>query len=88
MRKCHYCGREVIPFRCTKKTPLPPSNGLTRDHLEPVRIRGKNLSKVVDCCFVCNQMKGCLSLEEFRLVKMFQNNLIPKGDWKFPGEQQ
>lgn len=52
--KCSYCG-------CTNKMML------TIDHIIPLVRGGKDInSNKQVCCFICNQLKGALSDEEFK----------------------
>jgi hypothetical protein len=50
-QECIYCGY----------SPENKRNGLDRIN----NLRGYELDNVVPCCFICNQMKGKLSVEDF-----------------------
>lgn len=73
---CFYCG---IPIG--NKT-------ATRDHVQPLSRGGSRHGKnLVWCCNQCNTDKGCLSLEEYRVVIAFRKGHV----WtnlSFPGEIQ
>jgi len=75
-RHCFYCGKALSRRRATK------------DHVIP-RSKGGNDSKqnVVSACHACNQDKGCLTVQEFKMVMALRKGVIkpPKG-FKFPGE--
>jgi 5-methylcytosine-specific restriction endonuclease McrA len=72
---CFYCGR---PLSRSKKT---------RDHLQPRSRNGSNSPKnMVDACRPCNVLKGCLLLEEFRVVMSFRLGQLKRTDFVFPGE--
>jgi 5-methylcytosine-specific restriction endonuclease McrA len=72
---CFYCDE---PISRAKKT---------KDHLLPKSRHGSDQPyNLVDCCKPCNQLKGMLTLEEFRVVIAFRNGLIPPSKMKFPGE--
>ena len=63
----------------------------TRDHIIP-RIRGgANIpGNTVNACYECNQDKGRLTIEEYRLVIAFRRGLISKDaalGMRFEGEQ-
>ena len=75
-RHCFYCGRKLSRRRATK------------DHVIPVSKGGSNAKKnIVDACRKCNSEKGCLTIEEFRVVMAYRNGVLktPKS-FKFPGE--
>ena len=72
---CFYCGVEM-----TKDTK-------SKDHVKP-RSRGGKLK--VPCCKPCNQLKGSLKLEEYRVLVAYRNGLIPLDilqQVKFKGEE-
>lgn len=72
---CFYCDRTLSR---QKKT---------RDHVQPVSRNGSNSPKnIVDACRQCNNLKGCLTLEEFRVVMAFRLGLVKNPRFKFPGE--
>jgi 5-methylcytosine-specific restriction endonuclease McrA len=72
---CFYCGK---PLSRQRKT---------RDHIQPRSRGGSNAPRnVVDACRPCNNLKGCLTLEEFRLVIAFRQGLVKPAKMKFPGE--
>lgn len=73
---CFYCGK---PLSRKKKT---------RDHMQPKSRNGSGANRnIVDACRTCNQLKGCLTLEEFRLVIAYQKGLIGRAEMLFPGER-
>lgn len=73
--RCFYCDRQLTR---TKKT---------RDHLQPKSRNGSNAkNNIVDCCRECNNLKGCLTLEEFRVVIALRFGLVEKPKFLFPGE--
>lgn len=74
---CFYCGK---PLTRQKKT---------RDHMQPRSRQGSSADRnIVDACRKCNNLKGCLTLEEFRLVVAFQKGLVKPAKMLFPGELQ
>lgn len=73
--RCFYCDRMLS------------RNKKTRDHLTPKSRNGSNRPQnLVDCCRECNTLKGCLTLEEFRVVIAYRYGYIQKLEYKFPGE--
>jgi 5-methylcytosine-specific restriction endonuclease McrA len=73
--RCFYCDRALS--RAKK----------TRDHLQPKSRNGSSHShNIVDCCRQCNLLKGCLTLEEFRVVIAYRRGIIDNPKFKFPGE--
>src|SRR5579863_2101593 len=74
---CFYCGKELS----RKKK--------TRDHMQPKSRNGSSQPRnIVDACRKCNQLKGSLTLEEFRLVIAYQKGLQKPATMLFPGELQ
>jgi 5-methylcytosine-specific restriction endonuclease McrA len=76
IRHCFYCGKALSRRRATKDHVIPRSKG------------GSNAQKnIVDACRKCNSEKGCLTIEEFRVVMAFRKGHLkaPK-TFKFPGE--
>jgi 5-methylcytosine-specific restriction endonuclease McrA len=77
MCMCFYCGKEVS----RKKK--------TRDHVIPKSRHGSSQpNNLVDACKPCNQLKGCLTLEEFRLVVAYRNGCVRPARMRFPGEMK
>jgi len=77
-RHCFYCGKALSRRRATK------------DHVIPLSKGGGNSQKnIVDACRKCNSEKGCLTIEEFRVVMAYRQGLVrlPKS-FRFPGEIQ
>ena len=75
IRECFYCRR-----RLTRKNK-------TRDHVQPRSRNGSDKPhNVVEACKTCNCLKGCLTLEEFRLVIAYRQGRIKKARMLFPGE--
>jgi 5-methylcytosine-specific restriction endonuclease McrA len=72
---CFYCGEPISRAKRTKDHKLPSSRHGSDDSWN-----------LVDCCKPCNQLKGMLTLEEFRVVVAFQKGLILPAKMKFPGE--
>jgi len=73
--RCFYCDKQLTR---QKKT---------RDHVTPRSRNGSNArSNIVDACRDCNNLKGCLTLEEFRVVIALRFGLVPRPKFKFPGE--
>jgi len=73
---CFYCGKTLS----RKKK--------TRDHKQPKSRNGSGgTGNIVDACRKCNQLKGCLTLEEFRLVIAYQRGLVKPATMLFPGEE-
>jgi len=73
---CFYCGKSL-----SRKTK-------TKDHVQPKSRNGSPTSRrnIVDACHPCNQLKGCLTLEEFRVVCAYRAGYIKKAKMRFPGE--
>lgn len=75
MSECFYCGKEIS------------RKNKTADHVVPTSRGGSNSPRnKVDCCKPCNNLKGCLDLEEFRLVMAYRKGIIGKAKMLFPGE--
>lgn len=75
MSECFYCGK-----------PISRKNK-TRDHVLPISRNGSNSPRnIVDACKPCNNLKGCLDLEEFRLVISYRKGFTKKSTMLFPGE--
>jgi 5-methylcytosine-specific restriction endonuclease McrA len=73
--RCFYCDKQLSR---QKKT---------RDHMQPRSRNGSNAPRnIVDACRDCNSLKGCLTLEEFRVVIAFRFGIIKKPKFRFPGE--
>lgn len=73
--RCFYCDRILSR---TKKT---------RDHLTPKSRQGSNKPhNIVFACRACNNLKGCLTLEEFRVVVALRFGVIDRPKFSFPGE--
>jgi 5-methylcytosine-specific restriction endonuclease McrA len=71
---CFYCGRQLSRRR------------KTRDHMQPRSRNGSNAKRnIVDACRQCNCLKGCLTLDEFRVVMAYRQGLVDV-DFRFPGE--
>lgn len=85
---CYYCNTVLVNWTHCKGKNNIPQNGRTRDHLVPRYIRGRG-SRVpqVACCVACNQDKGRLTVEEFRVVVAFRHGMIAAVDFRFPGEK-
>lgn len=74
---CFYCDRTLSR---RKKT---------RDHVQPRSRNGSNNPKnIVDSCRQCNCLKGCLTLDEFRVVMAYRSGEIKNAEYEFPGEQR
>ena len=88
---CFYCGRTCRsrPSRPSRKGNRP-GDACTTDHLTPRSRGGTNdPDNVVLACRQCNEDKGDLDLEEFRLVLAYQRGLIEATDaLRFPGERR
>ena len=75
MSECFYCGKPL-----SRKVK-------TRDHVVPQSRNGSSSpSNIVDACKPCNGLKGCLDLEEFRLVIAYRKGLVKRSKMLFPGE--
>lgn len=82
-RRCFYCGEEAS----------------TADHVQPTSRGGiRGIPNMVAACRTCNNDKGCMTLEEFRLYR-FARHMLATGpaiavinlinwlpEWKFWGE--
>jgi 5-methylcytosine-specific restriction endonuclease McrA len=72
---CFYCDRVLSRKKRTK------------DHMQPRSRNGSNsLRNIVDACRTCNCLKGCLSVNEFRVVMAYRLGLIKDTPYEFPGE--
>lgn len=74
--RCYYCGCH-----------LSRKNN-TIDHMRPLSRGGSDHPRnKVRCCRPCNQHKGCLTAEEWRLVLALRRGVIDKARMRFYGEQ-
>ena len=74
---CFYCGKVLNP---KKKT---------RDHKQPRSRNGSSAPQnIVAACKPCNQDKGSLTLQEYRVVVAFRQGLIKETKMPFPGEER
>jgi len=74
-------------FRCFYCDKLLSRLKKTRDHLQPKSRNGSNRpNNIVNACRDCNILKGCLTLEEFRVVIAFRHGIVGKPKFEFPGE--
>lgn len=79
--------RRLGTFRCFYCDRLLSRTKKTRDHLQPKSRHGSSKPhNIVDACRECNVLKGCLTLEEFRVVIAYRQGLVDKPKFKFPGE--
>jgi hypothetical protein len=79
---CFYCGTPI--GHAKKKDQLGQT---TKDHLTPRCRNGSNLPwNIVKACKSCNQLKGCLNLEEFRLVIAYRKGFVKAATMRFYGE--
>src|SRR5208282_1153199 len=75
MEFCFYCGKRLS----VKNT--------TRDHKRPLSKGGSTSDyNIVMSCRGCNQDKGSISYEEFRVVLAFRAGVISTPAFKFAGE--
>ena len=73
--RCFYCDRKLSR---QKKT---------RDHMQPKSRNGSSARhNIVDACRDCNGTKGCLTLEEFRVVMAYRFGVLERPRFRFPGE--
>lgn len=73
--RCYFCDKQLSR---QKKT---------RDHLTPKSRNGSNArNNIVDACRDCNNLKGCLTLEEFRVVIAYRFGIVNRPKFRFPGE--
>ena len=74
----------------TKKGVKTPRTMRTKDHVVPrcqdERPKGTRRVKV-DACYGCNQDKGGLTLEEYRLIVAFRAGVQPMSDVLFNAEK-
>jgi 5-methylcytosine-specific restriction endonuclease McrA len=76
IRHCYYCGKLLSRRKATKDHVIPRSKG-----------GSDSTQNIVDACRDCNKEKGCLTIEEFRVVMAFrQGALKPPKAFRFPGE--
>lgn len=91
---CWYCGVSLTPtVRPPFKRKVPyPRTMATWDHVLPRVMSGKtgapSKEDCVPACLNCNETKGLLSLEEFRIVIGFRRNAENwhSGGHRFHGE--
>jgi hypothetical protein len=81
--RCYYCNTVLIKF-CSCKHRLVPHNARSKDHVTPLCRGG---GRKVTCCTGCNNDKGRLTLEEYRVVWAFRNGMVPVSNFRFPGEK-
>jgi 5-methylcytosine-specific restriction endonuclease McrA len=75
MYRCFYCDK------------ILSSRKKTRDHVIPKSRNGSSARhNIVDACRDCNQLKGMLTLEEFRCVMAYRFGIIGRPKFRFPGE--
>lgn len=73
--RCFYCDK-VLNHRVA-----------TKHHIQPLSRNGSNNPQnIVYSCKDCVALKGCLSLDEFRVVIAYRMGLIKNINLKFPGE--
>jgi 5-methylcytosine-specific restriction endonuclease McrA len=87
--ECFYCGQPL--YRASRNTDLKRRPLLTMDHVIPrSRAKGRGQPDVytVPCCEGCNNEKGALTLEEYRVLKAFRYGYIQEVNWKFSGEDE
>lgn len=86
--QCFYCNKVTVQFTCSKRTPTPPANMRTRDHIHPIIRGGKGLmNNTVIACTKCNQDKSGLTLDEYRMVCAYRAGQVARVSFRFPGEQ-
>ena len=88
--RCYYCGCNLVTVKVPEGKPQPAAL-LTKDHATPKVRGGKNTpANYITSCFACNQDKGRLTLEEYRLVQATRRGLVSIGQdvLKFYGEFQ
>lgn len=79
--------RKLGIFRCFYCDKILSRQRKTRDHVIPKSRNGSNRpNNIVDACRYCNALKGCLNLEEFRVVIAFRLGVIKRPKFYFPGE--
>lgn len=86
---CHYCGKElvVLDHEVLKKKGFP-GNLRTKDHVIPKSRTPKYADRVtVDACLECNNNKGSLTGEEWRVVLAFREGQVKATNFKFYGER-
>lgn len=67
---CGYCGTKLVAWSlktCKPGQPVP-GNIATKDHINPRSRGGGSHGNIMQCCSQCNQDKGKLTLNEWRLV--------------------
>ncbi len=73
--RCFYCDRILSRRKKTKDHVIPKSrNGSSARH------------NIVDACRDCNQSKGNLTIDEFRVVVAFRFGVVKRPKFRFPGE--
>ena len=75
IRYCFYCGKKLSRRIATKDHVIPKSKG-----------GGDSYQNIVNCCRDCNESKGNLLPNEFRVVMAFRAGYVKVHDFKFPGE--
>lgn len=88
MNVCFYCGGIVTHLSVAGRQ-AAPHRQRTRDHKTP-KVRGgtSEVGNVVTSCLKCNQDKGALTLEEYRLVCAHRRGLVKSCEnlFSFDGE--
>src|SRR5574337_2121518 len=80
-------GKKLGIYHCFYCDKLLSRQRKTRDHMQPRSRNGSNNPRnIVDACKPCNVLKGCLTLDEFRVVMAYRLGLLNAPDYKFPGE--
>ena len=90
MNDCFYCGVEMTPTIKMKKGVKPPRTMKTKDHVVPRSKDGLPSGSCrvkVNACYGCNQDKGSLGLEEYRLVVAYRAGVQQKSDVLFNAER-
>ena len=80
--RCFYCNRLVVSHTVRKHQVQPPDHR-TKDHLVP---KARGGSETVVACSACNNDKGGLTVDEYRVVHAYRRNQLTT-NYKFPGEE-
>ncbi len=87
-KRCFYCGCDLTQSSQKTASEKIPTMA-TRDHVIPKTNGGTSTKKnIVWSCYGCNREKAALSIEEYRILRMFRMGLLHlKNPLIFPGEK-
>ena len=78
-RKCSYCGRKLCAVETTARA------SATVDHVTAKSLGGTNArDNLLPACRNCNQLKGSLTLDEFKALVTAKWNTRGAEEWRDP----